>query len=120
VRSDGAERATVNKHIKTMAFDNEAAKQAFADWWATMEAKGYQYGYEALCNVWVGFEDGREALARELITTAACVDRLSVCNTEIDYGYVEGREAVVIALRAKCAQLGIDLHHRESEGKLPK
>jgi hypothetical protein len=81
----------------------EAAKQAFADWWATMEAKGYQYGYEALCNVWVGFEDGREALAQEVITA---VDDFfgGLSATHIN------KYELLTALRAKCTQLGINLH----------
>lgn len=29
---------------------NNAAKSAFVTWWCAMEARGYQYGFEALCN----------------------------------------------------------------------
>lgn len=46
---------------------NPAAKEAFIRWWHTMEAQGYQYGFEALCNVWVGFDDGRADLARKIL-----------------------------------------------------
>jgi hypothetical protein len=49
--------------------ENPAAREAFINFWRTMEAQGYQYGYEALCNVWVGFDDGRAALAEKVFET---------------------------------------------------
>lgn len=53
--------------VLEIRIDNPQARQAFIDFWREMEAQGYQYGYEALCNVWVGFDDGRKVLARKVI-----------------------------------------------------
>lgn len=54
---------------------NPAAKEAFIRWWRTMEAQGYQYGFEALCNVWVGFDDGRADLASRVLQMAEAQKR---------------------------------------------
>lgn len=53
--------------VTEINIENHAAKEAFIRWWRTMEAQGYQYGYEALCNVWIGFDDGRVDLARKVL-----------------------------------------------------
>ena len=47
--------------------ENANARKAFINFWRTMEAQGYQYGFEALCNVWVGFDDGRSDLAQKVL-----------------------------------------------------
>lgn len=56
----------MNNAVK-ISIDNPAARKTFIRWWRTMEAQGYQYGFEALCNVWVGFDDGRADLAQRVI-----------------------------------------------------
>lgn len=53
--------------VTEIAIENPIARDAFIRWWRTMEAQGYQYGFEALCNVWVGFDDGRSDLARKIL-----------------------------------------------------
>lgn len=80
--------------------ENPAAKASFVAWWDTMEAQGYSYGYEALSNVWVGFDDGRKALAKELIVAAEAEERSRFGN---------GATGVSSALRDKCKQLGVEI-----------
>jgi hypothetical protein len=60
--------------------ENPAAGEAFINFWRTMEAQGHQYGYEALCSVWVGFDAARSTLARQVLETVD-LQRL----TDIDY-----------------------------------
>jgi hypothetical protein len=64
--------------VTEINIENPVAKEAFIRWWRTMEAQGYQYGFEALCNVWVGFDDGRVDLARKVMATIeACAKMAS-------------------------------------------
>lgn len=53
--------------VTEIAIENPIAREAFIRWWRTMEAQGCQYGFEALCNVWVGFDDGRADLAKKVL-----------------------------------------------------
>lgn len=88
--------------VTEIAIDNPVAKEAFIRWWRTMEAQGYQYGFEALCNVWVGFDDGRADLARQLIEAA---DEFfgGLLSTHVN------KIELLTALRAKCKELGVEL-----------
>lgn len=86
--------------VTEINIENPAAKEAFIRWWRTMEAQGYQYGFEALCNVWVGFDDGRADLARKVL---AAVERAAddYCNC--------GAIRRVSSHRASCRSISADL-----------
>lgn len=86
--------------VTEINIDNPAAKQAFIRWWRTMEAQGYSYGYEALCNVWVGFDDGRADLARGVLEAAERATN-SYCNC----GAIRG----VSEHRGSCRSVSADL-----------
>lgn len=70
--------------VTEISIENPIAKEAFIRWWRSMEAQGYQYGFEALCNVWVGFDDGRIDLARKVL--AAVSDERLTENLDNDGG----------------------------------
>ena len=76
---------------------NPAAREAFIRWWRTMEAQGYQYGFEALCNVWVGFDDGRSDLARKVLEAVESQKRPYEPN-----GSGEHNDAIHNVLTALC------------------
>lgn len=88
---------------------NHTAKAAFVAWWRTMEAQGYQYGHEALCNVWVGFDDGRADLARQLIETVEAEHLHENLDNDGDKGYTQGVNDALAAIRSKCEALGVNL-----------
>ncbi len=89
-----------------IAIDNEAAKAAFVAWWATMMAQGYQYGYEALCNVWVGFDGGRADLARKVLKTVMA-QSMNSRNIDYNYGYEQAQDNIAAALRETFQKEGI-------------
>lgn len=95
-----------------IAINNENAKAAFVAWWATMMAQGYQYGHEALCNVWVGFDDGRSALAQKVLETVT--GERDYNQTAQDYArrnvtYERAIKDVTTALRDLFQRGGVEL-----------
>ena len=89
--------------------DNPAAKEAFIRWWRTMEAQGYQYGYEALCNVWVGFDDGRADLASRVLALVETADTTYSDGDGLRTLDPRGVAVIVEALRDLFQREGIEL-----------
>lgn len=84
--------------VTKINIENPVAKEAFIRWWRTMEAQGYQYGFEALCNVWVGFDDGRADLASKV---------LNVVEEEERRRFGTGARGISGAIRELLAREGV-------------
>lgn len=92
--------------VTEINIENPIAKEAFIRWWRTMEAQGYQYGFEALCNVWVGFDDGRADLAKKVLTVIETQKRPYEPAGSGEYN--DAIHTALTALRELLAKEGID------------
>lgn len=104
--------------VTEINIENPVAREAFIRWWRTMEAQGYQYGFEALCNVWVGFDDGRADLARKVIETVE--SERDYNQTAQDYSrrnvtYERAISDVLTALRELLQKEGVNVADNETD-----
>lgn len=85
--------------VTEIQIENPVAREAFIRWWRTMEAQGYQYGFEALCNVWVGFDGGRADLAAKVLAAVSSERLTENLDNEGDRGYSQALDDVIRTLR---------------------
>lgn len=95
--------------VSELNIENEAAKAAFVEWWGTMEAQGFRYGFEALCNVWVGFDDGRADLARKVLETISALSIDEQYSPHYRNGFHKGVNDAEVALRGLFRKAGVDV-----------